>query len=278
MKEFFNDIANIPLLTQEEEIALAKQIEAGGPNGKLALDKMVSSNLRLVVSIAKKYLKKGITLNDLVQEGNIGLMHAAQKFEWQKGNKFSTYAAWWIKQSITRYLDDKRSDIRIPVNMQQKISHYKKEVTYLKQKLDRTPTDTEVANGLGWSLEEINKVRNANANMNVVHLEDPLGDEDNDGTLGDFVQDKKYESVENQTCNKLMNYQLQKDMNSYLTQKENIVIRKRFGFEDGAVQTLDEIGDYFGLTRERIRQIEVTAIKKLRRVYQKRGLELKDCI
>ena len=278
MKEFFNDIGNIPLLTQKEEIELAKKIQKGGVIGKQAEDKMVSANLRLVVSIAKNYTKKDVPLNDLVQEGNIGLIHAARKFEWEKGYRFSTYASWWIKQSITRFLDEKRTDIRIPVHMQQKITNYKKEVMYLKQKLGRTPTTAEIAKALGWDLEEIDKVQNANVNTTLVRLDDSCGGEDKDCTVADFIQDRKYESVEDQTCNKLMNYQLQKDMKTYLTQKEDLVIRKRFGFEGGSVQTLEEIGDYFGVTRERVRQIEVMAIKKLRRVYQKRGLELKDCI
>ena len=278
MKEFFNDIANIPLLSQEEEIELAKKIQEGGTTGKEAEDKMVLANLRLVVAIAKNYIKKDVPLNDLVQEGNLGLIHAARKFEWDKGFKFSTYASWWIKQCITRYLDEKRNNIRVPVHMQQRINNFKKEVTYLKQRLGRNPTDAEIAKDLGWSQEEINKVREANENLKLVHLEDSCGGEDKECTVADFIQDRKYESVETQTCNKLMNHQLQKDMNSYLTEKENLVIRKRFGFEGEGAQTLEEIGDYFGVTRERIRQIEVTAIKKLRRVYQKRGLELKDCI
>lgn len=276
MKEFFNDISNIPLLTQEEEIELAKKIQVGGDLGKQAADKMVSANLRLVVSIAKNYLTKGVPLSDLVQEGNIGLMHAAQKFEWEKGYKFCTYASWWIRQSITRFLDDKENDIRIPVHMQQKYTHFKKEVVFLKQELGRNPTDAEIAKGLGWSQEEINKVRGLS--VSIIHLEDTCGGEDSDCTVGDFIQDNKYDSVEDATFRKLTNFQLQKDMKSYLTQKENIVIRKRFGFDNGDAQSLEEIGDYFGLTRERIRQIEVNAIRKLRRVYQKRGLELQDCI
>ena len=135
MTEYFNDIGNISLLTQEEEIELAKKIEIGGIQGKLAFDKLVSANLRLVVSIAKNYAKKGISLEDLIQEGNIGLMHAAQKFEWDKGFKFSTYASWWIRQAITRFLDDKKDAIRIPINKQQQINKYKNEISYLKQKI-----------------------------------------------------------------------------------------------------------------------------------------------
>ena len=161
MTEYFNNIGNIALLSHEEEIELAKKIGIGGIQGKLAFDKLVSANLRLVVSIAKDYAKKGIPLEDLIQEGNIGLMHAAQKFEWDKGFKFSTYASWWIRQAITRFLDDKKDAIRIPINRQQQINKYKNEVSYLKQKLGRNPTDAELAQSLGWTQEQLNKIRNA---------------------------------------------------------------------------------------------------------------------
>ena len=143
MKEFFNDIGSISLLSQEEEIKLTKEIKKGGVKGKQARDKLVSANLRLVVSIAKDYVKNGVPLSDLVQEGSIGLMRAAEKFEWDKGFKFSTYASCWIKQAITRFLDDKKDVIRIPIHRQQQINLYKNEITYLSQKLGRKPTDAE---------------------------------------------------------------------------------------------------------------------------------------
>lgn len=276
MTEYFNDIGNIALLSHEEEIELAKKIEIGGIQGKLAFDKLVSANLRLVVSIAKDYAKKGIPLEDLIQEGNIGLMRAAQKFEWNKGFKFSTYASWWIRQAITRFLDDKKDTIRIPIHRQQQIYKYKNEVSYLKQKLGRNPTDAEVAQGLGCTEEQLKVIKNSN--LGTINIEDSCGKGDEDCTIGDFLADDKYESAETKTCNKLINHQLQKDMNSYLTQKERQVIRMRFGFEDGSAQTLEEVGQYFGVTRERIRQIEGNAIIKLRRVYKNRGIELSDCI
>ena len=279
MTEYFNDIGNIALISHEEEIELAKKIEIGGIQGKLAFDKLVSANLRLVVSIAKNYAKKGIPLEDLIQEGNIGLMHAAQKFEWDKGFKFSTYASWWIRQAITRFLDDKKDAIRIPINKQQQINKYKNEVSYLKQKSGRNPTDAELTQRLGWTQEQLNKIRNES--LKTVSLDKSYGngDSDQDYTLADFVEEDKYDNPEKATYNKLINYQLQQDMDTFLTKKENLVIRMRFGFDNnGTTQTLEEIGNYFGVTRERIRQIEGKAIMKLRHLYRNRGIEFSDWI
>ena len=279
MTEYFNDIGNIALLSHEEEIELAKKIEIGGIQGKLAFDKLVSANLRLVVSIAKDYAKKGIPLEDLIQEGNIGLMHAAQKFEWDKGFKFSTYASWWIRQAITRFLDDKKNAIRIPIHRQQQINKYKNEVSYLKQKLGRNPTDAELAQSLGLTQEQLNKIRNASLKTISLDKSYGNGDSDQDYTLADFVEEDKYDNPEKATYNKLINYQLQKDMDTFLTKKENLVIRMRFGFDNnGTTQTLEEVGNYFGVTRERIRQIEGNAIIKLRHLYRNRGIEFSDCI
>lgn len=279
MTEYFNNIGNIALLSHEEEIELAKKIEIGGIQGKLAFDKLVSANLRLVVSIAKDYAKKGIPLEDLIQEGNIGLMHAAQKFEWDKGFKFSTYASWWIRQAITRFLDNKKDAIRIPINRQQQINKYKNEVSYLKQKLGRNPTDAELAQSLGWTQEQLNKIRNAILKTISLDKSYRKGDSDQDYTLADFVEEDKYDNPEKATYNKLINYQLQKDMDTFLTKKENLVIRMRFGFDNnGTTQTLEEIGNYFGVTRERIRQIEGKAIMKLRHLYRNRDIEFSDCI
>ena len=279
MTEYFNNIGNIALLSHEEEIELAKKIEIGGIQGKLAFDKLVSANLRLVVSIAKDYAKKGIPLEDLIQEGNIGLMHAAQKFEWDKGFKFSTYASWWIRQAITRFLDDKKDAIRIPINRQQQINKYKNEVSYLKQKLGRNPTDAELAQSLGWTQKQLNKIRNAILKTISLDKSYGNGDSDQDYTLADFLEEDKYDNPEKATYNKLINYQLQKDMDTFLTKKENLVIRMRFGFDNnGTTQTLEEIGNYFGVTRERIRQIEGKAIMKLRHLYRNRDIEFSDCI
>lgn len=279
MTEYFNNIGNIALLSHEEEIELVKKIEIGGIQGKLAFDKLVSANLRLVVSIAKDYAKKGIPLEDLIQEGNIGLMHAAQKFEWDKGFKFSTYASWWIRQAITRFLDNKKDAIRIPINRQQQINKYKNEVSYLKQKLGRNPTDAELAQSLGWTQEQLNKIRNAILKTISLDKSYGNGDSDQDYTLADFLEEDKYDNPEKATYNKLINYQLQKDMDTFLTKKENLVIRMRFGFDNnGTTQTLEEIGNYFGVTRERIRQIERKAIMKLRHLYRNRGIEFSDWI
>lgn len=279
MTEYFNDIGNIALLSHEEEIELAKKIEIGGIQGKLAFDKLVSANLRLVVSIAKEYAKKGIPLEDLIQEGNIGLMRAAQKFEWEKGFKFSTYASWWIRQAITRFLDVKKDTIRIPIHRQQQIYKYKNEVSYLKQKLGRNPTDAELTQSLGWTQEQLNKIRNAILKTISLDKSYGKGDSDQDYTLADFIEEDKYDNPEKATYNKLINYQLQKDMDTFLTKKENLVIRMRFGFDNnGTTQTLEEVGNYFGVTRERVRQIEGNAIIKLRHLYRNRGIESSDCI
>ena len=276
MEAFFNDIRNVPLLTAEEEIELAKKIEKGGVEGEEAVKKMVAANLRLVVSIAKDYVTKTIPLNDLVQEGSIGLMRAAQKFEWDKGYKFSTYACWWIKQAISRYLDDTQNTIRVPVHRLQQINSYKKEVAFLSQKLGRNPTDFEVAKNLGWDIKLVEKIKTIS--LKTVSLDDSVGNEDEEFTRADKISDKQAINPEVAACNKLINLQLQKDMDNHLTPKECKVIKMRFGFDDGYSQSLEEIGNYFGVTRERIRQIECTAIIKLRTLYKRRGLELSDCI
>lgn len=276
MTEFFNEIGSIPLLTQEQEMELAKTIQEGGVQGKKAFDKLVASNLRLVVSIAKEYVKHGVPLSDLIQEGSIGLMRAAEKFDWSMGYKFSTYASWWIKQSITRFLDDKGNVIRIPVHRQQQINNYKKEVAFLRQELGRKPTDSEIAARLGCSEEQLLTIKNSN--LNTIYMDDTVGNGEHERSVAEFLEDDKYDDAETNTCNKLINYQLQKDMDSFLTKKERQVIKMRFGFVDGSAQTLEEVGQYFGVTRERIRQIECTAILKLRAVYKKRGIELSDCL
>ena len=276
MTEFFNEIGSIPFLTQEQEMELAKTIQEGGVQGKKAFDKLVASNLRLVVSIAKEYVKHGVPLSDLIQEGSIGLMRAAEKFDWSMGYKFSTYASWWIKQSITRFLDDKGNVIRIPVHRQQQINNYKKEIAFLRQELGRKPTDSEVAARLGCSEEQLLTIKNSN--LNTIYMDDTVGNGEHERSVAEFLEDDKYDDAETNTCNKLINYQLQKDMDSFLTKKERQVIKMRFGFVDGSAQTLEEVGHYFGVTRERIRQIECTAILKLRAVYKKRGIELSDCL
>lgn len=189
MEAFFNDIRNVPLLTAEEEIELAKKIEKGGVEGEEAVKKMVAANLRLVVSTAKDYVTKTIPLNDLVQEGSIGLMRAAQKFEWDKGYKFSTYACWWIKQAISRYLDDTQNTIRVPVHRLQQINSYKKEVAFLSQKLGRNPTDFEVAKNLGWDIKLVEKIKTIS--LKTVSLDDSVGNEDEEFTRADKISDKQ---------------------------------------------------------------------------------------
>lgn len=274
MHEYFDEIGHISLLTQEEEIKLSEKIKEGGAEGKLAFDKLVNSNLKLVVSIAKKYVNRGVPLSDLIQEGNIGLMRAAEKFEGNKGYRFSTYASWWIKQAITRYLGDKGRVVRIPIHMIALITEYNRAIYSLKAKLNRTPSDYEAAVRLNWSLEKVQKVRRAGAK--TLSLDTPIG-EDDDYTIGDSVDDTKYSTPQENAFYSVLQNQIKSDMEEFLNEKEIQIIRMRFGFEDGSPRTLEEVGKFFGVTRERIRQIENKAISKLKLQYQKRGLEYADC-
>ena len=245
--EFENDVDQIQ--------KMAKDIDYGRQMMEKAKNRLINANLRLVVSIAKKYTNRGLHFFDLVQEGNIGLIKAVEKFEYRKGFKFSTYATWWIRQAITRSISDQARTIRVPVHMIEQINKVVRESRQLMQKLGREPTDDEIAQQLGWPLSRVKQVKNVA--REPISLETPIGEEE-DSILGDFIEDKDVENPANQTAFTLLQEQLRSVLNT-LPQREQEVLKMRFGLEDGYSLTLEEVGLYFDVTRERIRQIEAKA-------------------
>jgi RNA polymerase primary sigma factor len=257
VKMYLREIGTIDLLSQEQEISLAKRVEAGDDDAK---QKLINANLRLVVSIAKKYTGQGLLFLDLIQEGNTGLIRAAEKFDYKKGFKFSTYATWWIKQGITRAIADQSRTIRVPVHMVETIYKVKKVSRLLMQELGRKPTDEEVAERTVIPLENIVAIRKYS--QIPLSLEMPIGDEDS-SQLGDFIEDRNLDAPDTIAMRKILREELMQSMD-ILTEREQMILKLRFGFDDGRPRTLEEVGKVYNVTRERIRQIEEKALRKLR--------------
>lgn len=267
VKMYLKDIGKVPLLSAEEEIELAKRMEAGDEAAK---KKLAESNLRLVVSIAKRYVGRGMLFLDLIQEGNLGLLKAVEKFNYRKGYKFSTYATWWIRQAITRAIADQARTIRIPVHMVETINKVTRVSRDLLQKLGREPLPEEVGEVMGLPKERVQEIMKIA--QEPVSLETPIGEEE-DSHLGDFIQDESIPTPVEATNQTLLHEQLD-DVVSTLTEREQRVIKLRFGWDDGRPRTLEEVGKEFNVTRERIRQIEAKALRKLR--HPNRSRKLKD--
>ncbi|MCU0491315.1 MAG: RNA polymerase sigma factor RpoD [Chloroflexaceae bacterium] len=284
VRMYLQEIGQVPLLTAEQEVVLAKQMEAGDAArtclereeytswserfeleranslGCDARQHLIQANLRLVVSIAKKYTSYGLTMMDLVQEGNIGLMRAVEKFDYTKGHKFSTYATWWIRQAITRAIADQSRTIRLPVHMGEAISQVKRTSHKLQQSMQREPTPEEIADAMGMSASKVR--RTLEASMHPLSLEMPVGQE-GEGRMGDFIEDDRISTPAEAAAAAMLREQIEEVLQK-LPERERKIIQLRYGLKDGRYRTLEEVGVEFGITRERIRQIEAVALRKLR--------------
>ncbi|GAB4208309.1 MAG: RNA polymerase sigma factor RpoD [Roseiflexaceae bacterium] len=284
VRMYLQEIGQVPLLSAEQEVVLAKQMESGDEASsrlercdyttreeKRALDiqvergndarqHLIQANLRLVVSIAKKYTSYGLTMMDLVQEGNIGLMRAVEKFDYTKGHKFSTYATWWIRQAITRAIADQSRTIRLPVHMGEAISQVKRTSHKLQQVMQREPTPEEIAEAMGMSPSKVR--RTLEASMHPLSLEMPVGQE-GEGRMGDFIEDDRISAPADAAAQMMLREQIEEVLQK-LPERERKIIQLRYGLKDGRYRTLEEVGVEFGITRERIRQIEAVALRKLR--------------
>jgi len=267
VRMYLKEIGKIPLLTPEEEIELAKRIEQGDEEAK---KRLIEANLRLVVSIAKRYVGRGMLFLDLIQEGNLGLLKAVEKFDYRKGYKFSTYATWWIRQAITRAIADQARTIRIPVHMVETINKLIRVQRQLLQELGREPTAEELAKEMGMPEEKVREIMKIA--QEPVSLETPIGEEE-DSHLGDFIPDEDAPAPAEAAAYTMLKEQLM-DVLDTLTPREEKVLRLRFGLDDGRARTLEEVGKEFNVTRERIRQIEAKALRKLR--HPSRSKKLKD--
>ncbi len=284
VRMYLQEIGQVPLLTAEQEVTLAKAMEAGDlarqrlqvedvlpPRERMHCERalqqsadarqhLIQANLRLVVSIAKKYTSYGLTMMDLVQEGNIGLMRAVEKFDYTKGHKFSTYATWWIRQAITRAIADQSRTIRLPVHMGEAISQVKRTSHKLQQSMQREPTPEEIADAMGISAGKVR--RTLEASMHPLSLEMPVGQE-GEGRMGDFIEDDRISTPSEAAAASMLREQLEEVLDK-LPERERKIIQLRYGLKDGRYRTLEEVGVEFGITRERIRQIEAVALRKLR--------------
>ncbi|WP_225743975.1 RNA polymerase sigma factor RpoD [Marinilactibacillus sp. Marseille-P9653] len=267
VRMYLKEIGRVDLLSAKEEIALAKRIETGDI---IAKQELAEANLRLVVSIAKRYVGRGMSFLDLIQEGNMGLMKAVEKFDYEKGFKFSTYATWWIRQAITRAIADQARTIRIPVHMVETINKLVRIQRQLLQDLGREPTPEEIGAEMDLPTEKVRDI--LKISQEPVSLETPIGEED-DSHLGDFIEDNEATSPSDNAAYELLKSELE-DVLDTLTDREENVLRLRFGLDDGRQRTLEDVGKVFGVTRERIRQIEAKALRKLR--HPSRSKQLKD--
>ena len=267
VRMYLKEIGKVPLLTAEEEIELAKKMEQGDEDAK---KRLAEANLRLVVSIAKRYVGRGMLFLDLIQEGNLGLIKAVEKFDYRKGYKFSTYATWWIRQAITRAIADQARTIRIPVHMVETINKLIRVSRQLLQELGREPTPEEIAEEMDMSVERVREI--LKISQEPVSLETPIGEEE-DSHLGDFIQDDNVPVPADAAAFTLLKEQLVEVLGT-LTEREQKVLRLRFGLDDGRARSLEEVGKEFNVTRERIRQIEAKALRKLR--HPSRSRKLKD--